>query len=147
MAKYIALVALSGFLIPLQALMNARTSSIFGSPFWATLVNFVGGIILLIPLIMLLRLPSPTLDQAGRIPFYCWFSGFIGVIFVAQAAFTVPKLGAAGMMSLVIAGQLIGSITLDHFGVLHTADPVNVQKVLGALMLVGGALLILRPGG
>ncbi len=145
MAKYIAFAALAGFFLPLQALFNARTSAVLGGPFWAALVNFAGGLIFLIPLIFLLRLQVPALEQAARVPWFAWFAGFAGVLFVAQAAYTIPKLGAAGMTAVVIAGQMFGSMAFDHYGVLQQTDAISVQKVLGALLLIAGVWLILRP--
>ncbi len=146
MTKYIALAAFAGFLLPLQALMNARASAVLGSPFWPTLVNFIGGLIILVPLITILRLQMPTLELAGRVPVYAWFTGLVGVLFVAQAAYTIPKLGAAGMISLAVAGQMFGSMLFDHFGILQEPDPVSLKKAIGAIFLIAGTWLILRPG-
>jgi transporter family-2 protein len=146
MLKYIAAAAAAGLFLPLQALVNARTSGILGGPFIATLVNFAGGTIILIVLLVFLRAPIPTAEQIGRMPFYAWFSGLAGVMFVAQAAYTVPKLGAAAMISLVIAGQMFASIAFDHFGVLQTPQPITPYKAAGALLLLAGVFLILRPG-
>jgi transporter family-2 protein len=145
MFKYIALAAASGFFLPLQALVNARTSYILGGPFWATLVNFAGGTAMIIVVLLALRAPVPAMEQIARVPSYCWFSGFMGVLFVAQAAFTVPKLGAAAMIALVIAGQMFGSMAYDHFGVLQNGEPVSWEKALGAVLLLAGVYLILQP--
>lgn len=144
MLKYIALAAAAGFFLPLQALINARNSGVLGGTLWATLVNFAGGTLMLIAVLALIRSPVPTLGQAGRIPLYGWLSGFMGVLFVAQAAFTVPKLGAATMAALVIAGQMFGSVVYDYFGVLQTSQPAGWQKILGSLLLVAGVWLILQ---
>ena len=145
MLKYVVLAAGSGFLLPLQALMNARTSYILGGPLWATLVNFAGGTFILLLLLTFLRLPVPAMEQIGRVPFYCWFTGGLGIMFVAQAAFTIPKLGAAAMIALVVAGQMFGSIVLDQFGVLQAPQAVNWGKVFGAVLLLVGVYLILQP--
>lgn len=144
--QYIALAALAGFFLPLQALVNSRTSQVFGGPFMATLVNFVGGMLALLVILMVLRTPVPSAEQFGKVPFYAWFSGLAGVMFVAQAAYTVPKIGAAAMMATVIAGQLFAAMVFDHFGVLQQAHPISVQKIVGALMLLGGVWLVLQPG-
>lgn len=143
---YIALAALAGFFLPLQALVNARTSQVFGGPLMATLVNFVGGTIALVIILAVIRAPIPAAEQIGKVPFYAWFTGLAGVMFVAQAAFTVPKLGAAAMIAVVIAGQLFASMVFDHFGILQQAHPISWQKIMGALLLLGGVWLILRPG-
>jgi transporter family-2 protein len=147
MTKYIVIAAFGGALLPLQALVNARTSAVLGGPLWATMVNFIGGFLMLTPVMLMLRSQVPTLEQAGRVPLYAWLTGFVGVVFVAQAAYTTPKLGAAGMTAVVIAAQMFASITLDHFGILQTQDTLTPQKMFGALLLIAGVWLILRPGG
>jgi transporter family-2 protein len=146
MFQYVALAALAGCLLPLQSLIAARTAAVFNGPMMAALVNFAGGTVACLVLIVLFRIPWPSAEQPGMVPSYGWFAGLFGVFFVAQAAFTVPKLGAAGMIALVVAGQMVGSIVLDHFGVLQQAHPISLQKLLGALLLCIGVILILRPG-
>jgi len=146
MLQYIALAALAGFFLPLQALVNARTSDVLGGAFLATLVNFLGGTIILIAILLAIRSPVPTAAQIGQVPLYGWITGIAGVFFVAQAAFTVPKLGAAAMIAVVVAGQMFGSMVFDHFGILQSSHPVTLQKIAGAILLLTGVWLILRPG-
>jgi transporter family-2 protein len=145
MLNYVALAAFAGFFLPLQALINARTSHVLGGPFWATLVNFAGGTLMLIALLTIARAPAPSWEQIGRVPPYGWISGLFGVMFVAQAAFTVPKLGAVAMLAVVVAGQMFGSIVYDHFGVLQQPQPVSWDRLAGVLLLLAGVYLILRP--
>jgi transporter family-2 protein len=111
----------------------------------AALVNFVGGSVGLLVLILLFRVPWPSGAQASLVPSYGWLTGLFGAFFVAQAAFTVPKLGAAGMIALVVAGQMVGSVLLDHFGIMQPVQPITLQKVAGAVLLFAGVMLILRP--
>jgi transporter family-2 protein len=142
---HIALAALSGFFLPLQAVINARTSHVLGGPLWAALVNFGGGFFILLVVLTALRAQTPTLDQVGRVPTNGWIAGAFGILFVAQAAFTVPKLGAAAMFSQVVAGQMFGSMAYEHFGVMQAPHPVTWEKALGAVLLLAGVFLILRP--
>ena len=65
--QYVALAAFAGFL-PLQALINARTSQVLGGPLMATLVNFIGGTIMLVAVLALMRVPAPSSDQIGKVP-------------------------------------------------------------------------------
>ena len=146
MFQYIALATLAGLFLPLQSLINARIGAAMNGPMMAALVNFIGGTVGLIVLILMFRLPWPSSAQAALVPSYGWLTGLFGAFFVAQAAFTVPKLGAAGMIALVVAGQMIGSIVLDHFGIMQPVQPITLQKILGAMLLFAGVVLILRPG-
>jgi transporter family-2 protein len=72
-----------------------------------------------------------------------WAGGLLGAVFVTAAAAFAPRLGAATFISVTIAGQVIVSIMLDHFGALgFAARPVTLPRLLGALLLVAGVLLV-----
>jgi transporter family-2 protein len=54
-----------------------------------------------------------------------------------------PRLGAATFISITIAGQVFVSILLDHFGVVgFAARPVTASRLLGALLLIAGVLMV-----
>ena len=57
----------------------------------------------------------------------------------------VPRMGAAALICAVVFGQVVGSLLLDHFGVLHTRTPIDPLRVVGALLVVAGALLVVKP--
>ncbi|WP_088348349.1 MULTISPECIES: DMT family transporter [Rhodomicrobium] len=146
MLQYVALAAIAGFFLPLQGLLNARASVVLGGPLIGTLINFVGGTIMLVVLLLFTRTPWPTSAQFGQMPTLAWFMGLAGVFFVGQAAVTMPKLGAAAMIAVVVASQMFASILFDHFGILQPPHPVTLQKIAGAILLLAGVWLILRPG-
>jgi transporter family-2 protein len=146
MLQSIVLASLAGLLLPLQSLINARMAGAINGPMMAALVNFVGGSAALLLLIFLFRVPWPTAEQTTMVPAYGWLTGLFGAFFVAQAAFTIPKLGAAGMVALVVTGQMIGSVVMDHFGIMQPVQPITLQKAVGAVLLMTGVILILRPG-
>jgi transporter family-2 protein len=71
--------------------------------------------------------------------------GILGAVFVTVALYTVPYLGVAALVALLIAGQLIASATLDHFGVLsESANPITFQKLFGLALLGLGAFITLK---
>jgi transporter family-2 protein len=55
------------------------------------------------------------------------------------------RLGAASLLSLVVAGQMLASSVIDHFGLLGIArHPATPSRVVGALLLVAGVVLMRR---
>src|SRR4051812_29061333 len=55
----------------------------------------------------------------------------------------LPKLGAAAVFSLVIAGQLIAALVVDSTGVFAAVQiPFSLPRGVGALLLLLGAILI-----
>ena len=69
----------------------------------------------------------------------------IGALEVAGATLLIPRMGAASLIRVVVLGQVIGSLLLDHFGVLHPRQPIDGLRVVGALLVIAGALLVVRP--
>ena len=56
-----------------------------------------------------------------------------------------PRLGATVLLALTIAGQMAASLLVDHFGVIgFPQTPVTPARLLGAVLLVAGVMLIMR---
>ena len=142
----IALVFVAGAVLPLQALINARLGVHLGSPLWgAAAQNIIGALGMLI-IIAFMRPVTPSLATFAAVPAWAWIGGLCGMLYVFSVLFAAPKLGAAPMMVCVIAGQMIASIALDHFGVLHEKRPINLTTLAGAVLLLAGAGLVLKKG-
>jgi transporter family-2 protein len=66
-------------------------------------------------------------------------------MFVAVAAFAVPKIGVASLITIGIAGQIAMALLLDHFGALGLAkEPINLGRIAGAALVVAGVILVRR---
>ena len=53
------------------------------------------------------------------------------------------KLGAASMVALIVAGQMIMSVFLDHYGLLgYPLHPMSWARLAGVCLLVGGVVMI-----
>lgn len=139
---FAAFATLGGAVLPLQALINARLGVSMNGPIWAAAISFAVGTVGLLGYLLVQRAPVPSFAQAATVPAWAWFGGLLGAFYVAAAATTVPKLGAAALISLVILGQMTASLLLDHFGVLSTGHAITPLRALGGAMLVGGAMLI-----
>ncbi len=72
-----------------------------------------------------------------------WTGGVFGAIFIATAIFMVPKHGVATTITFIVAGQMIGALLFDHFGVLGLqTNPIGLTKIIGVGFLVIGVALI-----
>jgi transporter family-2 protein len=77
------------------------------------------------------------------VPWWAWSGGLFGGIFILLAIMLLPSLGAATLFALVIAGQVLAAVTLDHFGALGlTPHPINMARLAGAVLLIAGVVLI-----
>jgi transporter family-2 protein len=135
----------AGAVLPIQVGLNNSLRNGIGSPVLAALVSFVVGSICLLVFAIFTRTPWPSMEAVARLPAWAWVGGALGAYYVATAIFVAPRLGAANLISITVAAQLFMSLALDHYGLIGFAQhSINVWRILGALLLIAGSLLILR---
>ena len=137
------MVAVGGFLTPVQASVNAMLGRSLGHPVSAAVVSTIVSFSLLAITALVIRVPWP--GAAGlAAPWWVYVSGgTIGAVFVFFLLFSAPNIGATAMIGAVIAGQLIGSVALDHFGALGLPQQaISPGRALGIAFLIAGVFLI-----
>lgn len=145
MAFGIVLAVVIGALLPLQALINARLGSLTNGPLYAAFVSFLVGTTLLAAVLLATRTPLLPSSGVASLPAWIWLGGAIGALYVFAATKLVPGLGAAALICLVVLGQVTGSLLLDHYGVLGAKRPVDAMCVIGAVLVIAGVALVVRP--
>ena len=142
---YICIVLIAGILAPTQAGINAVLSSYLRSNVLAALVSFIVGTAGLLAYALVLRIPWPAVATLQRVPWWAWIGGFCGAFLVTATITAAPKLGAATMIGFFIAGQMVASLILDHFGLLgFPLHQVNFWRIVGVILLTTGGVLIKR---
>ncbi len=133
-----------GAVLPLQAALNANLRAGLGSTsVLATLVSFAGGTLVLLVATLWQPAGLAPLANLGQQPAWKLLGGPLGAAFLFGMTFLAPRLGLTTLLSLVIAGQLCGSIGLDHLGLGAIAErPVGGAQLLGASLVVAGVLLL-----
>ena len=80
---------------------------------------------------------------AGR--WWILSGGVIGAYILTAAIFVGPKIGALGLFSLIVTGQMLATILLDHYGWLgFPAAPINLGRIAGAGLRIAGVVLVQR---
>jgi transporter family-2 protein len=135
-----------GCIVALQPGINSQLAQRIGNPVHAAVLSFSAGVTLLatISLIWTRSLPSPK--AVLQLPPWLWLGGgTVGALFVTTALLAAPKLGATFWIALIVAGQLLSSLLLDHYGLLgFKQSSISWPKVGGALLLMLGVLLIAK---
>lgn len=140
----ILLVFIAGAMVAIQAPTNAMLAKAGGSPVLAALISFAVGTTALLG-VWLMSGNRPGASAFAGLPWYAWLGGLYGAVFVAVAAYAAPKIGVAALVTIGIAGQIAMALRLDHVGAMGlTREPINVGKVLGALLVVAGVVLVRR---
>ena len=140
----LALAVIAGVLMSVQAPTNAILGKASGSPVVAAFISFLVGTVALGAVVAAGsgRLLAPELRS---VPWYAWLGGLYGAFFVAIAAFGAPRIGVGPLLTAAIAGQLIGAVMLDHYGLIGLArQPLSVEKIAGVVLVLVGAALVRR---
>ncbi len=143
---WIVLGLVAGAMLPIQSGINNPLKLALGNPVLPALVTFSSGALLLLLYAALLRLPLPYPGNVVKMPWWNWIGGgFCGALFVTLMITLAPRLGLAVLFALVVSGEMLMSLLLDHFGLLsfhvHALSP---GRLLGAVLLIGGVTLIQR---
>ena len=139
---YILLSVLAGSVLPLQAAINGKLGNSLGSPLYASLLSFLIGSIGLLVYGLISEGP-PRFETLKQIQLSELTGGLLGAFYVLVVILMLPKLGAALTFSLVVAGQMVVALLLDHTGLLvQVQHAINLWRILGLLLIVAGVILI-----
>jgi transporter family-2 protein len=144
---YAALIATAfvGASLAVQIGLNATMRQYVGSPIAAALVNFGVGTLALFLIFLFARGSLPLLAQAGSAPWWTWAAGLLGAVFIASSTLFGPLIGGATFLAVLVAGQMIAALAIDHYGVLSfPVRPVDGWRIAGAVLIVAGVFLLAR---
>jgi bacterial/archaeal transporter family-2 protein len=143
---YVVLAAAIGAGVVVQASINGELRSLIGDPYRTALVSTtVSSITLLVLSVILYRRPLPATNVFTDAPWWMWVGGVLGAIYVAAAAILVTRLGSAVMFTLIILGQLITAVIMDHYGMIGlNKHPISLPRVVGITMVLLGVVIVRR---
>lgn len=127
-----------GIQSPIVGAMGQRLGAVAGS-----LVVHMSGMVL--SALLLVAYGGQNIREWRQLPWYMLLSGIFGLVLFQTINITLPRLGSAAMITLIIVGQLLIGLLIDHFGWLGvTVHPVSIGRLFGVAALLLGAYLIAR---
>ena len=145
MPIFLLLAILAGAALPVQFAVNSELRGAVGGPVTAAAISFLVGTFALAAAVLLSRQEVPALSGVSQAPWWAWTGGVLGAFLVAASIILTPRLGAATTVTFIVAGQILASIILDHFGLLNLpVHPVTLQRLGGAALVVAGVIVVLR---
>jgi transporter family-2 protein len=127
-----------GLQSPIAGAMGQRLGGIASS-----LIIHIGGAILS-GLFLFLR-GGEKIKEWYTLPWYMLLAGAFGLVLYLTINVTLPRLGSTMMVVLIIVGQLLTGVVVDHFGLLGIVTRhIDLTRVLGIVVLGLGAYLIAK---
>ena len=141
-STWIVIAFLSGAFLPIQAGLNSRLGKSIESPFYASMISFLVGM-LGVGIFIIVTKQHVVWAGIKTAPGYVWIGGLLGAFYVTAIILAFPRIGPALTFGLVVAGQMIISVLLDHFNVLVVQQhPINAWKIMGILLIIAGVIII-----
>ncbi len=131
---------MGGIHIPINGALGDRIQS----PLLATVLFYSIGLMVVGSAFLIVgnRAALVALKEAPR---WYFMAGAISAVVVASSTFLIPRIGAVNLFVIVIALQMISRMVISHYGWLESpVAPISPFKMLGALMLLTGAVLVVR---
>jgi bacterial/archaeal transporter family-2 protein len=121
---------------PIAGAMGQRVGGTAGS----FIVHLSG---MLLSGLLLFARGGENIQEWRRLPWYMLGAGVFGLILYQTINITLPRLGAAVMVMLIIVGQLSVGLLIDHFGWFGAAaTPISPSRIAGVLVLLLGGYLL-----
>jgi transporter family-2 protein len=140
---YFLLAIAAGAMMPTQGAVNYKLAIHLQNPLLAAIISFAIGLIALIAFAVFSGVPLHQLGQVKHAPPISWIGGLLGAFFVTAVILTVPKLGVALTFSLLVLGQMIATLPIDHYGFAGVmVRAINWQRITGVLLIIAGVILI-----
>jgi len=136
----------AGLGITLQTTLNGQLAKgVGGDSVAAALFSFTAGAVCLGIYSLVRGGVASSLIAIPAQPWWTLMGGVLGSCALLSYVILAPKIGLSALLGLAIAGQIISSLLIDHFGLLGAAErPVSMIKLGGTLvMLVGLGIALL----
>jgi transporter family-2 protein len=106
-------------------------------------VSFLVGAAALAVVVVAAARDWPAGERITAAPWWVWIGGLLGAFYVLGSIVAAPRLGAVTLVALILAGQAIASLTVDHFGwVGFDEHPISLGRVAGVALLAAGVALV-----
>lgn len=141
---WILMALAAGAVLPIQAGLNTRFGKAVDNAAYASLFSFITGAITVFLYILLSR-QSIHWDAIRSTPPVTWLAGSLGAFFVTTVVLVFPKLGPAVTFGLIVGGQMLMALALDHFKILVPEQHgINIWRIAGVVLIVAGVVILRR---
>lgn len=136
----------AGIVVPMQAIINNKLTRFVEHPLIAVFISFIIGTLAILAYIFAAGIPlSNSVAPLKNAPLIAWMGGILGAFYITSVVFLIPRLGVALTFSLIIAGQMLITVVIDHFGLLGVpVHNINWQRFFGIVLITCGVILVRR---
>jgi bacterial/archaeal transporter family-2 protein len=137
---FVALAVAAGVAASLQAAINAALSKSTG----------LGAALVVNTVVVLVGAIGLWAAMGAKMTFFAagasrtlYLGGLLGFVIIASLTFVFPRIGAAYAVALMVAGQCVAAVMVDHFGFMGMPrEPMTIQRMIGLALVTAGAIVV-----
>ena len=131
-----------GIAVGLQGPLASMISQRLGILESVFIIHIGGALIALFPLLFS---GGGKLTHWKELPWYTLVAGAFGLIVISAVSYMIPRVGVAAAIITIVAGQLLVSTILDHFGLLGAMSrPLDLTRSIGLGVVLVGVWLTVK---
>ena len=141
LAFYIALSTLGGILIPIMAALSGALGRTLDNPWAAAGIVSAGAFVTVLAFTLLTgnHISCEALKQAKPLQL---LAGLGFAFYLLSITWVGPRFGIGNAIMFVLAGQIISSAAIDHFGLFGAPQkPIDALRGIGLVVMATGILI------
>jgi bacterial/archaeal transporter family-2 protein len=140
----IVLLIAAGISLVAQNLLMVRIMQSVSTVLIALVINSSVGLASLAALLLARNGLAGFTEAAASLRPWALLPGLLGSFFVFAGLLGYQKIGAAPTIAVLVASQLVAGLIADASGTGTAGLKTNILPLIGAVLLVAGAILILQ---
>ena len=109
----------------------------------SSFIVHLGGAVASLALLIVRK--GELIHEWRSLPWYMLGCGALGLVLYLSLTHTIPRVGATTAIALLIVGQLLAGLVIDHFGAFGvTTRAIDASRVGAVVLLLAGAYLMVR---
>ena len=139
-AGYLGWAFVAGVLIPVMAASNGALTRLTGNPASVMLSVFAVGLLATAAVTAVSGMKGAT--ALTNAPPYLFCGGLVVAFYVLSVSVLTPRIGVVSTITCAVAGQIVMSAVIDHFGLFGAVQrPVDLTRAAGLGLLLAGLFL------
>jgi transporter family-2 protein len=137
---FTSLAIAAGAAAAIQSAANAGLKSYIGLG-GALVINTA--VVLIATIVLWLATGANTTFFPKDAPWTLYIGGLCGFATIAALALAFPQMGAAWAIAMMVLGQGVAALVIDHFGLMGMPrDPVTATRLVGIALLALGIVVV-----
>jgi transporter family-2 protein len=140
----LAITFLIGCALPIQTSINSQLAKQLSHPLFASIISVLVALIGLLAVYAVRVNDRFNFSILKQVPLGLYLGGFVGSIYLYGMVLLIPKIGSLMAFTLIIAGQLIMAMIIDHFGLLGMQQQSITYKSIIGVALIGFGIYLIK---